>query len=306
MGISQEDQLIAKLESDGDYKILRRLKLMSDPRIKAQSAGQKLGTRIGICLDTETTGFNALTDKIIEIGIVSFEYVPSTGEIVRVLDRYSAFEDPGVPLSEEVKHVTGITDEQLKGQAFNDVEVTAFAEKASLVICHNSGFDRLFMEKRFPAFIKKAWACTLSQIDWKKEYITSRSLDYLLFRCGGCFIDAHRALNDAEGVLGLLLSTLPATGRSVFQVIREQAAAPTCKVMAVGAPFEAKDVLKDRGYCWNDGANGKAKAWWTDIAESAVKEEMAFLGKNVFRHGNTSTVVVSKIDAYDRFSSRAG
>jgi len=38
------------------------------------------------------------------------------------------------------------------GQAFDDERFRAFADKATLVITHNSAFDRKFVEDRYPIF----------------------------------------------------------------------------------------------------------------------------------------------------------
>jgi hypothetical protein len=42
----------------------------------------------------------------------------------------------------------------------------AFAQDAVLVIAHNAGFDRCFVEKLAPGFALKGWACSQSQINW--------------------------------------------------------------------------------------------------------------------------------------------
>ena len=34
---------------------------------------------------------------------------------------------------------------------------------------------------------------------------------------------------------------------------------------------------KARGYRWNDGTRGGAKAWWKDVAEEAERDELTFL-----------------------------
>jgi DNA polymerase III subunit epsilon len=66
------------------------------------------------------------------------------------------------------------------GQSFDNEQVKALADKAILVIAHNSAFDRKFVEDRYPIFTTLPWACSLAQIDWSKERIGSRTLEYLL------------------------------------------------------------------------------------------------------------------------------
>ena len=57
------------------------------------------------------------------------------------------------------------------GHVIDPAEVEAFAQDAVLVIAHNAGFDRRFVEKLAPGFALKGWACSQSQIDWAGEGI---------------------------------------------------------------------------------------------------------------------------------------
>lgn len=294
---------ITELHATGDYLVLRRLDLERDTRFTHRPVE---GARVGLCLDTETTGLSHAEDKVIEMGIVAFEYNPATAEIIRVTGRYSGFEDPGFRLSEEVREITGITDEMVAGQAFDDDRVNALAQQAALVIAHNAAFDRTFVERRFPQFANLAWACSLTQINWQAERITARSLEYLLYKCGGWCINAHRALEDAEGLLGLLLGQLPVSGTPIFKALLERAHETTSRVYAVGAPFDTKDMLKQRGYRWNDGSTGGCKAWWRDVPQEAEREELAYLAEEIYPGGNTKSVVIKRVDAQSRFSVREG
>jgi hypothetical protein len=37
------------------------------------------------------------------------------------------------------------------------------------VIAHNSGFDRKFAERYWSVFERKAWACSATEIEWRKH-----------------------------------------------------------------------------------------------------------------------------------------
>ena len=303
INILEAEIAITALHATGEYTVIRKLNLDRDTRFTKKPVQ---GSKIGLCLDTETTGLDHAIDKIIELGIVAFEYNPMTAEIIRITDRYNGFEDPGQPLPTEITEITGITNEMLAGQLFDDKRITALADKAALVIAHNAAFDRKFVESRYPIFTGLPWACTMSQIDWSKERISSRTLEYLLYKCGGYCINAHRAQDDAEGVLGLLLGNLPINETPIFRVLLEASGEMTIRICAVGAPYDKKDSLKQRGYRWNDGANNGCKGWWVDVPDQLEQEELAYLAKEIYPGGNTGSVDINRIDAFDRFSVREG
>jgi DNA polymerase-3 subunit epsilon len=303
MNVLEAEIAITALQATGNYTVLRKLDLDLDSRF---SKRQVCGSKIGLCLDTETTGLNHAEDKMIEVGIVAFEFDPATGEILRVVARYNGFEDPGCPLPTEITEITGITDEMVVGQAFDDDRISSLADMATLVVAHNAAFDRKFVEDRYPLFAKMPWACSLFQIDWSRERIGSRTLEYLLYKCGGYSIKAHRALDDAEGVLGLLLGEFPVTRAPIFKELLTRSKETTSKIVAVGAPYGKKDELKQRGYRWSDGTNNGLKGWWTSIAQQQEEGELAYLAKEIYPAGNIEQVEVSRIDAYARFSTREG
>jgi DNA polymerase-3 subunit epsilon len=293
---------ITSLHATGDYLVLRKINLDQDTRFSRKNLST---SRIGLCLDTETTGLNQAEDRIIELGIVAFEYEPTTGEIARITGRYNGFEDPGHPLDKEIIEITGISDEMIKGLQLDDSTINQLAEQASLVIAHNAAFDRPFVEKRLPRFKTIPWACTVTQIDWQAERLQARSLEYLLFKFGWC-INAHRALDDAEGVLGLLLEHLPISGNPVFRVLLENSADSITKLYAVNSPFDRKDLLKQRGYRWSDGSNGTPKSWWISIPESREQEEFSYLASEIYPGGRTDSVEIRRVSPLDRFSVREG
>ncbi|MBW4057053.1 MAG: DNA polymerase III subunit epsilon [Proteobacteria bacterium] len=291
---------ITSLHTTGEFEVLRKLDLEKET---AFSQGSVQGSKIGLCLDTETTGLSHTEDRIIELGIVAFEFNPATAEIIRISDRYNGFEDPGRLLPQEIIEITGITDDMVRGQSLDDEWVIRLAHQSSLVIAHNATFDRPFVEDRYPVFASLPWACTVTQINWQAERISTRVLEYLLFKFG-LFINAHRALDDAEGVLGILLRKLPVSNTPVFKALLETYEEVTSRIAAVGAPFDKKDILKQRGYRWSDGSRGGCKAWWVSVPEAHEKDELSWLASEVYPRGNCDAVVISRVTALDRFSVR--
>jgi DNA polymerase-3 subunit epsilon len=72
--------------------------------------------------------------------------------------------------------------------------------------------------------------------------------------------------------------------------------------MRENSPFESKDVLKRRGYRWNDGSDGRPKSWWIDVADGGVEAEVTFLRTEVFQY--SADVRTRRVTAFDRFSDR--
>ncbi len=289
-------ELAERLDSQADYRVLRRVPECS--RYAADESG--VSPRLCLIVDVETTGLDPDQQKIIELAILPFHFSPQ-GQIFDVLPGYAAFEDPGEPIPLDVVELTGITDDDVRGQTLDDTAVNRLVASSSLVIAHNAGFDRRFLERRFPSFINKPWACSLSQIPWSEEGLASRKLDYILGQLG-FFFDDHRALADCQAVLHLLSLDLPKSGRPVFNTLLETARRPSVRVWAVGAPFDAKDVLKSRGYRWNPGDDGRPRAWFVDIDNETIKDERAFLCEQVYQ--GDPQFQETRVDYSNRFSDR--
>ncbi|MCS3731545.1 hypothetical protein FHR88_006631 [Bradyrhizobium betae] len=54
-----------------------------------------------------------------------------------------------------------------------------------------------------------------------------------------------------------------------------------------------KDVLKRRSYRWNDGNDGRPKAWHTDVAEDKLETESEFLRSEIYRQPDAEILSVA-------------
>lgn len=251
-------------------------------------------------LDTETTGTNQLTDKIIELGIVIVEYFPETGQVYRVLETFNELEYPDMPIPPESTLIHHITDDMVKDKMINDAAVETLMADVSLVIAHNAFFDRGFVESRLPLFKKKSWACSYAQVPWKAEGMGSSGLEFLAYRFGFHYA-GHRASIDCHALLEVLQSELPVSGVKVMKMLLEKARLPETKVWAINAPFDNKDKLKERGYRWD----AERKLWNSAISQTDLPLEVDWLKTEIY--GNRPfKLELEKIDALNRFSSRRG
>jgi len=294
----QDANLAAMAEALGrsaDYRVLRRLVPRTLP---ASTVGQE--TKIGILLDTETTGLDHRKDEVIELGMVKFDYTPD-GHIVGVRDTFSAFNEPSEPIPAEITALTGITDDMAIGHRIDEAAVTAFVDGAVIVCAHNAGFDRKFAERYWPVFERIAWACSATEVDWRQHGFEGAKLSYLL-NGAGFFHQAHRAVDDCHALLEILDFRLPTTGAPALALLLETARKRTTRVWAEQSPFELKDSLKRRGYRWSDGTDGRPRSWYVDVPEAAVDREIAFLRTEIYLRDVEPRL--QTLTAFTRFSAR--
>jgi DNA polymerase-3 subunit epsilon len=252
-------------------------------------------------LDVETTGLDPVRDEIIELAMVKFTYLPDD-RIAQITDVFSSFNEPENPMPTEITELTGITDEMVLGHQINADAVTAFTSDAVIVIAHNASFDRKFAERYWPLFEQKAWACSATEVEWRKHGFDGSRLGYLLAGAG-LFHQAHRAVDDCRALIEILASDLPKLNRSGLSILLERARRKTMRIWAEQSPFEMKDELKRRGYRWSDGADGRLRSWYIDIEEAAQQPEIEFLRKTIYlRHVDPR---IQPMTAMNRFSNRA-
>jgi DNA polymerase-3 subunit epsilon len=290
-----QEEIVKKLEETGDYRVLRRLKIP-----KQYHQPDSTNTKLAILLDLETTGLDADKDEIIEIALVPFTY-SNEGRIFEVYDAFNELQEPKEKIPQIITQITGITDELVLGHKINFEKVQKIIEPAALIIAHNANFDRKFAEKSFSFFKNKAWACSMSNVPWLEEQFESQKLEYLAMR-NGFFYDGHRAVSDCYATIELLAQTLPQSNNLALFALLENARLMTNRVWAEGSPFDFKDILKARGYRWNDGNNGQPRSWYHDVKKDELDEEISFLRREIYQREIDIQVV--KISAFDRFSER--
>jgi DNA polymerase-3 subunit epsilon len=149
-------------------------------------------------------------------------------------------------------------------------------------------------------FATRAWNCSFAGIDWKKEGSGSAKLEFLAHE-RGWFYDAHRALVDCHALLQVLAAPL-ANGQSGLARLIEGAGQNRYKLRATGAPFEAKDALKSRGYRWDN----ENRVWWTSLTGQETLEQETLWLKTHAYNGRSARVQVESQSALVQFSSRAG
>ena len=280
-----------------DYRVLRRL--VPSHSFAPSTPGQVL--QIGVVLDTETTGLSSQDDQVIELGMIAFEFDPVLGTVHSVREVFDELEDPGRPIPPETTQVHHITDDMVRGKRIDDAVVEKFIANASVIIAHNASFDRPFVEKRWPVFKDKQWVCSIKDIDWKGEGVGSAKLEYLL-QTQGIFYEAHRAETDCWALLELLHAVLPQSQQPALLRLLESLNQPQVRLYATGSPFDAKDLLKARGYRWAP----EIKCWHRQLGgDKALQEELSWLKNRVYQ-GKRASVDIETLGGLVRHSDRQG
>jgi DNA polymerase-3 subunit epsilon len=285
-----------RLEAHADYRIQRRLK----PQLVWPGTASGQVVRV-LLLDTETTGLDASKDRIMELALLRVDMDTDTGLPVGEVQVYDGLEDPGRPIPADVVALTGLHDADVKGQKLDEARIHQLLEGVDLIVAHNAGFDRPFVEGRLSQFVPVPWACSFADIDWKAQGRSSSKLESLA-QAHGWFYDAHRAEMDCHALLAVLAQKLPLADHTGLSHLLQASKRPTYALQATNAPFEAKDKLKGRGYRWN----AEQRVWHTRLKDDAdLNAECEWLKENVYG-ARRAVVQIEKLEALVRFSNRPG
>jgi DNA polymerase-3 subunit epsilon len=157
--------------------------------------------------DLETTGLDVTNDRIIEIGIVKLN-PDGTREV------YEQRINPTIPISEESKEITGISDEDVKDcPTFADLadQIAAFFGDADLAGYNSNKFDIPVLAEEFLRAESNFDMSERQFIDVQNIFhkMEQRTLAAAYqFYCGKELIDAHAALADVEATKEVLFAQL--------------------------------------------------------------------------------------------------
>lgn len=213
-------------------------------------------------LDFETTGFDPLKDKVIEVGAVLFDWdrkIP--------VDIYSQLVDPKMPIPEVVTGITGITDEDVRGLGAKDWSSVKsvlgdMLSDASAIMIHNAEFDTQWWnpnnEEGAPQHLI---IDTMHDLPLEAFAGGSRKLKYMAADHGFVNPFTHRAVFD-------VLTMLNVASRYPLESILLLAKSPKIRVKAM-VSYNDRQKAKDAGFRWD----GDTKSWVMDMKEIQYKPE---------------------------------
>lgn len=285
------EQALQALASHPDYRVIQAVQSPNYERPDDQEGD--LVTCV--LIDCEATDKEASTAQAVELGMIKVAFSPTDPSRIFAIDKLSMLNEPSIPCMPEAEAVHGITADDLKGQRFDQKAIEEFLQGVDFCVAHNAAYDRPVLSRSVPALINQKWLCSMKEVNWSSLGITSRALDYLLYKAGN-FHAGHRALADCEALFAVL-SHPYLGGLPPLLVMEEAKNDTTWTLLCVGAPFDAKDIMKKRGYRWNPGEQQNdipVKCWSTPElnGKERLLEELKWLSTEVYKRDNTNLIAL--------------
>ena len=159
-----------------------------------------------VVFDLETTGFSCVKNRIIEIGAVKVR----DGKII---DRFSNFVNPKIPIPFEIEKLTGISDDMVMNARGIEEVLPEFLEYAmgSVLVAHNSSFDMSFIQENarsqgLPANFTCVDTLGLSRILLPSQ--VKHTLDAVAKTLKVSLENHHRAVDDAEATAEIFIKMM--------------------------------------------------------------------------------------------------
>ena len=209
--------------------------------------------RILVAVDLETTGYEPLTEEIIEIGAIRLTLAADGS--VTLGERFLTFANPERPLTPPIRRLTGIRDDELLNAPSSSEAVALFAEFAfrdgpPCLVGHNVGFDVSFLERAgMPLGADRLDTAELASILLPSA--SSYALQRLAADAAITPDAAHRALDDAI-TSALVLGHLARVARELHPTVLSEIAA----LSELIGPSTAEFFL--------DAATTATREAWTD------------------------------------------
>lgn len=160
-----------------------------------------------VAFDIETTGLNAVNDRMTEIGAVIF----SGGDIKK---EFNTFVNPGMHIPEDITKLTGITDSDVAGAPDEKTAMEMFLDFVGgrPIIAHNADFDTGFMaaaSKRSGLKFSPSYLDTLALSQALLPELKRFKLDTVSNHLKLPKFNHHRASDDAMVVARIMEKFLP-------------------------------------------------------------------------------------------------
>ena len=197
-----------------------------------------------IAFDTETTGLDPSSGRIVEIGAVKFD-------LRGIAARYNVLINPEMPMPEEAGKVNGITDEMLKDTTFIAAVFPDFLYfiGTGVLFAHNAPFDINYVNTELKRIGKPPLTNKVvdTRIFAKEVFpgLSSYALQDLAVQFGITALEAHRAEDDARVCMELfdkILNRFLKNNPGLVEKIRAETDAAS--LLAPGEEQKEKDYSR--------------------------------------------------------------
>lgn len=156
-----------------------------------------------VVFDLETTGFSPFKNKIIEIGAVKVQGG-------KILDKFSYFVNPEVPIPFRIENLTGINDAMVQDADTIETVLPAFLEFIgdAVLVAHNASFDMSFLEHNaFLVGLEREFTSvdTVGLARVLLPNISKYKLNYVAKELKISLENHHRAVDDAGATAEIFL-----------------------------------------------------------------------------------------------------
>jgi DNA polymerase III subunit epsilon len=289
------EHMARTLADSGQYRIMRRLASQTE-----YHSADNIPKLVAAIVDVETTGTNPDRDKIIELGICSFEYDRHDGRIYKVLGSLEWFEDPGFSIPPEITNITGITDEMVAGHRIDDRAVNDLLGRVVLVIAITPPSIVASWKNGFPPSPPSIGRAVVPISIGSPRTTVPRRLNSWPMRSVSSMTDIGPRFFWQPSIC--LPNRSPKTGRLALQALLEKARLPIWRLWARDSAIETKDLLKNGGYAWSPGEFARPRCWYRDVSDADKAAEVTWLRANVIEPDQAVSAL--RITARDRYSDR--
>ncbi len=188
----------AKL-SNKDFKIIYGVEayLVDDlKRIIENPKGQSFDDTY-VIFDIETTGLSPVNDRIIEIGAVKIKDR-------KIIDRFSSFINPQIPIPFNIEKLTGINDQMVEDAKVIEDVLPSFLDFCgeAVLVAHNAEFDVSFIKEKAAAILNQKVEYTVADTMGLARALLPAlgkfTLDHVAKALSIPPFNHHRAVDDAQ------------------------------------------------------------------------------------------------------------
>lgn len=147
-------------------------------------------------IDIETTGIDANSDAVIDVGFLQFDGI-------KLVRKYSSLVRADFPISQFIQKLTGITQQMLsRARAWEEVQKDILDLEEHVLLAHNADFEKSFLQKSIasPVYADSLYYLALLHPGRKSLNLESFIIDYSLSEK-----EIHRGYEDSLDLLKVLL-----------------------------------------------------------------------------------------------------